>query len=266
MSTNRNSFLLHFGLMFGSILFLTNCSVQKRVHLKGWNVEWKAINPKTQNSEIIQTTKNDITVSKENNRLLQSKNDTAESHIFKKEINIEELDEIKSSVQNKKISPVTIIEKSSKNQSINYKGTNPPNSRVSLPLIFIDIMLLLLGALLLIACLLAAPEALAVGLASGGIFGVIGIVFGIIVGAFLFVLGLILLIIHLSKRQQQKKKVEEVIEEEKRKEAEIETKSSEPEGNSETAPEEIKTTKSSSDALWIIGVAAALVALFFIVK
>ena len=148
----------------------------------------------------------------------------------------------------------------------NFKAINPPNSRVSLPLMFIDITLLLLGALLLVGCLLAAPEALAAGLASGGIFGMIGIVFGIILGAFLFVLGLVLLIIHLSKRQQQKKKVEEVIEEEKNKEAEIETKSSEPERSSETATEEIKTTNSSSDALWIIGIAAALVALFFIVK
>lgn len=148
----------------------------------------------------------------------------------------------------------------------NFNAINPPHSRVSLPLIFIDIMLLLLGALLLVGCLLAAPEALAAGLASGGIFGMIGIVFGIILGAFLFVLGLVLLIVHLSKRQQQKKKVEEVIEEEKNKEAEIERKSSEPEISSETATEEFKTTNSSSDALWIIGIAAALVALFFIVK
>lgn len=362
--------------MFGLILFLTNCSVQKRVHLKGWNIEWKTnvkesvankiIKSKTIEGEIPSLKiDSDISfiypkntdsvsvgddhstdlkpISVKKNKFLQTfeKHPTQsedETQAENKTTEKRHLKTLKKSYFGPLIilvlglvvllftlifffGPSTIASSSllgtlllflsfllillgilaflkvlfssdnntrsqlKKNHSSwtysihnqrylnnyisnqqNFNAINPPNSRVSLPLIFIDIMLLLLGALLLVACLLAAPEALAAGLASGGIFGMIGIVFGIILGAFLFVLGLVLLIVHLSKRQQQKKKVEEVIEEEKRKEAGIETKSSEPEGNSETAPEEIKTTKSSSDALWIIGIAAALVALFFIVK
>lgn len=256
--------------MFGSILFLTNCSVQKRVHLKGWNVEWKAMHLSKQRTKSIQPDHVDSTISQNQRDEFVTNQSIPNVAIFKHTVTNGQTEINKHTVDD-------FIKINEVKQMLNIKSTSIKkepiiisnhtiDKEITPTILFFDVLLILLGFLILILCVLGLLNALSAEIAGGIMLGVIALVIGLFLGLSLLILGIVLLAIHNTVKHQDRKKSEVKMEKETTAETTIESETSAPEHRSETVSEESNVSKSNMNGLWIIGAAAALIALFFILK
>ncbi len=238
--------------------------------MKGWNVEWKRMHSSKNTTKIIQSDLVDSTIAQNQTEEFKTKQSIANFAIFKPTVPKDQTNINKHSVKHlmtiSEVKQMLNVKSTSSKKEPILSANHTKEKEITPTILFFDVLLILLGLLLLILCVLGILNALSAEIAGGIMLGVIALVIGLFLGLSLLILGIVLLAIHNSIKHQDRKKLEVKMEKETTTETTIESETSDREPRSKTISEESTVAKSSTNGLWIIGAAAALIALFFILK